>query len=203
MTKPLRVIRLQHFHCQQWTLQQEHLTACKRISYSDRCGTHLDAQREWGSCLPPIYKTPTSIWILHMHVRRNKRTIVHPLAKLRAQAELHFQHCQTVCQGTWCKWFKTYPRFTGSEGGVLFLRGKQLSLLPPSCISALHTHSTLWFLWHQSCVSTNLWEMNKCWIKFYHSNCLLNRKQKRSGEIKAIIVVLWKNACVTPNRTFL
>lgn len=160
MTKPLWVTRLQHFHCQQWTLQQEHLTACKKISYSDRHGTCLDAQREWGSSLPPIYKTPTRIWILHTHVKGNKRTIVHPLAKLRDQAELLFQHCQIVSQGTWCKCFKTCSCFTGSEGGVLVIRGKQLSWFPPQSISVLHTQSTRWFPWHQSCLSTKVLEMN-------------------------------------------
>ena len=153
MIKQLKAISLKCFHCQQWTLQQEYLIACKRINYSDKCGTHLDAHREWGSSLPPMYKTPISIWVSHTHIWGNKRTIVHTLANLRDLAELLFQNCQIVSQGTWCKCFKTCPCFTVSKGGLAIEEGvlvlwwgKHLSLLPPQCLYALHTLSTLWFL---------------------------------------------------------
>lgn len=110
----------------------------QRIDCSDKCGTHLDAQREWGSSLPPMYETPIRIWISHTHIWGNKRTIVHTLANERDLSELLFQHCQVVSQGTWCKCSKTCPRFTVSKGGlvtedgVLVLWwGKHLCLLPP------------------------------------------------------------------------
>lgn len=88
------------------------------------------------------------IWISHAHIRGNKRTIVHTLANLRDLAELLFQPCQIVSQGTWCKCFKTCPYFGVSKGGLvveegilLLWWGKHLSLEPPQCVCICFAYS--------------------------------------------------------------
>jgi len=72
MTKQLQVISLKHFHCQQWILQQEYLIACKRISYSDKCGTHLDAQEEWALPCHPCTRLPLA-FEFHTHASEGTR----------------------------------------------------------------------------------------------------------------------------------
>lgn len=157
-----KVFSLKSFHCQQWTWQQEHLIACKTISYSNKCGTHLHAQREGGSSLPRMYRIPTGVWAAHTQLREQGNHCAHIGKLVRDPAELLLQHCWVETRGAWCSALRH----------VLF-HCESLSLGKQSLFSSgasiwAHCHHRahmLCFLTAPSCVLTEVCDMDKHRIK--------------------------------------
>lgn len=150
-----KVFSLRSFHCQQWTWQQEHLIVCKTISYSNKCGTHLHAQREGGSSLPRMYRIPISVWAAHTHSWGNRGTIVHTLANWWDPAELLLQHCWVESQGTWCNALRhvhvSLWEPVAGEAVLVVQWGEHLGSLPPQGTHALLPDSP------KLCADKGLW----------------------------------------------